>query len=181
MRFDAVDSYFNLTGDVRNTILDHTLWIDADNYTPTDNGSIPTGEIKPVKGTAFDFTKSKKIGLQINDTTDIQIKYGGGYDHCWVLSDSSKTLKLAATVLNNKSGRLMEVYTTEPAIQFYTGNFLDGTINGKNNTIYKHRSGLCLETQHYPDSPNKPSFPNTVLKPGETYQTTTVYKFSIAK
>jgi aldose 1-epimerase len=174
-------AYFNLSGNMNETILDDEVIIQANQYLPVDATLIPTGELKSVKGTAFDFTKSKKIGLQINDTTDIQIKYGGGYDHCWVLSDSSKTLKLAATVLNSKSGRLMEVYTTEPAIQFYTGNFLDGTINGKNNTIYKHRSGLCLETQHYPDSPNKSSFPNTILKPGETYQTSTVYKFSIAK
>jgi aldose 1-epimerase len=139
---------------------------------------IPTGELKPVTGNVFDFLKSKKISAGINDTTDTQIKAGGGYDHCWVLTDSSKTLKPAATVYEPKSGRVLEVFTTEPAIQFYTGNFLNGTIKGKNGIVYKHRSGLCLETQHYPDSPNKPAFPSTVLKPNETYQTTTVYKFS---
>jgi aldose 1-epimerase len=132
-----------------------------------------------VAGTPFDFTKAKKIGLQINDTTDVQIKYGGGYDHCWVLADSSKNLKLAATVHEPKSGRMMEVFTTEPALQFYTGNFLDGTIVGKGGVIYQKRMGLCLETQHYPDSPNQPKFPSTVLHPNETYQTSTVYKFSV--
>lgn len=172
-------AYFNLSGDLNSDILAHDITLNADKYLPVDATLIPTGELKSVKGTPFDFTKPKKIGLQINDTTDVQIKYGGGYDHCWVLTDSSKTLKLAATVLNAKNGRFLEVFTTEPAIQFYTGNFLDGTIKGKNGVVYKKRSGLCLETQHYPDSPNKPSFPNTILKPNETYSSTTIYRFSV--
>jgi aldose 1-epimerase len=171
-------TYFNLNGNLDSDILEHEVTLNADKFLPVDKTLIPTGELKPVVGNVFDFLKSKKISAGINDTTDTQIKAGGGYDHCWVLTDSTKTLKSAATVYEPKSGRVLEVFTTEPAIQFYTGNFLDGTIKGKNGIIYKHRSGLCLETQHYPDSPNKPAFPSTVLKPNETYQTTTVYKFS---
>ncbi|MDZ7896653.1 MAG: aldose epimerase family protein [Arcicella sp.] len=173
-------AYFNLAGVKSITpVLDHEVVLNADKFLPVDATLIPTGELKSVAGTPFDFTKAKKIGLQINDTTDVQIKSGGGYDHCWVLADSSKTLKLAATVHEPKSGRVMEVFTTEPAIQFYTGNFLDGTIVGKGGEIYQKRTGLCLETQHYPDSPNQPKFPSTVLRPNETYQTSTVYKFSV--
>jgi aldose 1-epimerase len=172
-------SYFNLSGDMNSEILGDELTLNADRYLPVDETLIPTGELRPVKGTVFDFLNATKIGTGINDSTDIQIKYGKGYDHCWVLADSSKNLKQAATVYNANSGRVLEVFTTEPAIQFYTGNFLDGTIAGKNGIIVKHRTGLCLETQHYPDSPNKPKFPSTLLKPGETYQTTTVYKFSV--
>ena len=175
-------AYFNLAGVKVNTpILDHEITLNADKYLPVDATLIPTGELKPVSGTPFDFTKAKKIGSQINDITDIQIKYGGGYDHCWVLTDSSKTLKLAATVHEPKSGRMMEVFTTEPAIQFYTGNFLDGSNIGKGGIAYQKRTGLCLETQHYPDSPNQPKFPSVVLRPNEKYQTTTVYKFSVHK
>jgi aldose 1-epimerase len=169
-------AYFNLSGD--KDILNHDVVLNADKFLPVDATLIPTGELKSVTGTPFDFTTSHKIGERIDDSTDVQIKFGGGYDHCWVLTDSTQNLKLAATVHEAKSGRFMEVYTTEPAIQFYTGNFLDGTIVGKKGTTYGRRSGLCLETQHFPDSPNKPSFPTTVLKPGETYKTTTVYKFS---
>lgn len=173
-------AYFNLSGVKTSTpILDHEITLNADKFIPVDATLIPTGEMKSVEGTPFDFTKSKKIGLQINDSTDVQIKYGGGYDHCWVLTDSSKTMRLAAIVHEPKSGRMMEVFTTEPAIQFYTGNFLDGTIVGKGGVIYQRRMGLCLETQHYPDSPNQPKFPSTVLRPNETYQTSTVYKFSV--
>ena len=135
--------------------------------------------MRPVKGTVFDFTTAKKIGLGINDSTDIQIKYGKGYDHCWVHTDASNSMKKVATVYEATTGRQMEVYTTEPAIQLYSGNFLDGTITGQDGKIIKHRTGLCLETQHYPDSPNQPKFPNTILKPGETYQTSTIYKFSV--
>lgn len=173
-------AYFNLSGIKESTsILDHEITLNADKFLPVDATLIPTGELKSVAGTPFDFRKAKKIGLQINDTTDVQIKYGGGYDHCWVLADSSKTLKLAAIVHEPKSGRMMEVFTTEPAIQFYTGNFLDGTIVGKGGIIYQRRMGLCLETQHYPNSPNQSKFPSTVLRPNETYQTSTVYKFSV--
>ncbi len=174
-------AYFNLSGNMNNTILDHEVKINADKYLPVDKTLIPNAGLQPVKGTPFDFTTSFKIGARINDSADTQIKFGGGYDHAWVLSPikvASSDLVLAAVVNEPNSGRVMEVFTSEPAIQFYTGNFLDGTINGKNGVKYKHRSGLCLETEHYPDSPNQPKFPTTVLKPNEKYQTTTVYKFS---
>jgi aldose 1-epimerase len=169
-------TYFNLSG--ANDILTHEVTINADKFLPVDATLIPTGELKPVAGTPFDFTTSHKVGERINDSTDTQIKFGGGYDHCWVFTDSTKTLKLVASVYEQSSGRFMEVSTTEPAVQFYTGNFLNGSVIGKKGVVYGRRSGLCLETQHFPDSPNKPSFPSTVLRPNETYQTTTVYKFS---
>lgn len=171
-------SYFNLTGDPNNDILGQEVLLNADRFLPVDKGLIPTGVLQPVAGTPFDFTKLTLVGKGIRDATNEQIKLGGGYDHAWVLSDQSKGLKLAAIVRDSTSGRLMEVRTTEPAIQFYTGNFLDGTITGKGGVVYKHRSALCLETEHYPDSPNHPAFPTTVLQPGQTYQTTTVYSFS---
>ncbi len=172
-------SYFNLTGDADNTILNHDLMLNADRFLPVDKGLIPTGELKPVAGTVFDFTKPTEIGQGISDSSDVQIKLGGGYDHAWILKEGGTGLKLAATVHEPKSGRYMEVRTTEPAIQFYTGNFLDGTLTGKGGVVYKKRSALCLETEHYPDSPNHPAFPTTVLQPGKTYQTTTVYTFSV--
>jgi aldose 1-epimerase len=172
-------TYFNLSGDMNQDILGHEITLNADKYLPVDETLIPTGELRPVSGTAFDFTTAYKIGERINDSSDVQIKYGKGYDHCWVLSDASNTLKNVAKVYEEKSGRILEVFTTEPAIQFYTGNFLDGTVTGKNGIIAKHRTGLCLETQHYPDSPNQANFPTTLLKPGEKYNTTTVYKFSV--
>lgn len=172
-------AYFNLNTGMAGEILNHEVTLYADKFLPVDKTLIPTGELKSVTGTPFDFLTANKIGTRINDSTDVQIKYGLGYDHCWVLTDTTKALKLAATVYEPTSGRYLEVSTTEPAIQFYTGNFLDGTIKGKNGMIYKHRSGLCLETQHYPDSPNQPKFPSTELKPNQTYQTTTIYKFSV--
>lgn len=171
-------AYFNLSGDMSRDILDHEVSIQADKFLPVNETLIPTGELKSVAGTVFDFSKSTKIGAGISQVKDPQIAYGKGYDHCWVFSDTSKTLKSVAKVYEPTSGRLMEVSTTEPAIQFYSGNFLDGTIKGKGGLIYKHRSGLCLETQHYPDSPNQPGFPSTILKPGERYNTVTIYKFS---
>lgn len=176
-------AYFNLTGaDGTNTILNHEIELKADRFIPVDKTLIPTGEVKSVSGTPFDFQKATKIGARINDTTDIQINYGGGYDHCWVFADSSKNLKLGATVYESTSGRVMEMFTTEPAVQFYTGNFLNGSAIGKGGKVkYEKRSGFCLETQHYPDSPNQPQFPSTVLRPGETYSTSTVYKFSVKK
>ncbi|MBC8153551.1 MAG: galactose mutarotase [Bacteroidetes bacterium] len=171
-------SYFNLTGDASNTILNHEVTLNADRFLPVDKGLIPTGVLQPVAGTPFDFTKSTPIGKRINDTTNAQIALGGGYDHAWILSDAGTALKLAATVFEPTSGRVMEVRTTEPAVQFYTGNFLDGTITGTGGVVYQKRAGLCLETEHYPDSPNQSAFPTTVLQPGKTYETTTVYTFS---
>ena len=167
-------SYFNLTGDVTNTILDHQLEVDADNYTPVDSTLIPTGKIEPVKGGPFDFTKAKKIGLQIDSVA-------GGYDHNFALNKKDTTLTKVATLSEEKSGRKLEVFTMEPGLQFYTGNFLDGsfkTSDGK--TINKH-TALCLETQHFPDSPNQPSFPSTLLLPGQKYHTVTVYKLTVNK
>jgi aldose 1-epimerase len=169
-------SYFNLTG-LKRDILDHEVTIESDSIVPVDTTLIPTGKLRAVEGTPFDFRKPTKISAGINKTEDEQIKAGGGYDHCWVLKRSGDGLEKFATVHEPESGRVMEVYTTEPAVQFYTGNFLDGTLKGKGATYVK-RFGLCLETEHYPDSPNQPQFPTTTLNPGETYKTTTKYKFS---
>lgn len=170
-------SYFNLNGG-KSDVLNHEISINADNFIPVDATLIPTGEVRPVKSTVFDFTKPVTIGAGINDPKDEQIKLGGGYDHCWVVNGSKDSLRLAATAYEPTSGRFMEVFTTEPAVQFYTGNFLKGDITGKNGVVYGKRSGFCFETEHYPDSPNQPSFPSVVLRPGETYKTKTVYKFS---
>jgi aldose 1-epimerase len=151
--------------------------INADRFTPVDQGLIPTGELRPVDGTPFDFRVSTAIGARIGQA-DQQLQYGHGYDHNWVLNKGAGGLTKAAEVFEPKSGRVMEVWTTEPALQFYTGNFLDGTIHGKGGKPYGMRSAFCMETQHYPDSPNKPVFPTTELKPGAQYHTTTVYRFS---
>lgn len=167
-------SYFNLAGD--GDILAHEVWIHAGRFTPVDKGLIPTGELKSVAGTPFDFRKATPIGARI-DQEDQQLAFAGGYDHNWVLDRGGNGLEIAARVIERRSGRVMEVLTTEPGLQFYTGNFLDGSLKGKGRT-YTRRSAFCMETQHFPDSPNKPAFPSTVLKPGTTYRSTTVYRFS---
>ncbi len=169
-------SYFNLTG-LKRDILDHEVTIASDSIVPVDTTLIPTGKLRAVEGTPFDFRKATKVGAGIDKIEDEQIKAGGGYDHCWVLKRSGDGLEKFATVEDPESGRVMEVFTTEPGVQFYTGNFLDGKLTGKGAT-YSKRFGLCLETEHYPDSPNQPQFPTTTLNPGETYKTTTKYKFS---
>ncbi|MDD3470784.1 MAG: galactose mutarotase [Thermoguttaceae bacterium] len=169
-------TYFNLTGAKRD-ILDHQMMLNCGHYTPTNAGLIPTGEIATVEGTPMDFRTPTAIGQRINEDFEA-LKLGGGYDHNWVLSRTTDSeLELAARVKEPESGRVLEAWTTQPGVQFYAGNFLDGTLTGKNGVKYEKRFGFCLETQHYPDSPNQPNFPTTELKPGETYTQTTVFKF----
>jgi aldose 1-epimerase len=170
-------SYFNLAGQGEGLVLNHQVTIDADRFTPVDAGLIPTGELQPVAGTPFDFRQPFQIGARI-DSHDEQIKLGGGYDHNFVVNNPGKGMRLAATVHEPKTGRVMEVYTDQPGLQFYTGNFLDGSLTGKGGKNYPKRSGFCMETQHFPDSPNQPSFPSTELKPGQTSHTATIFKFS---
>ncbi|KPM47256.1 aldose epimerase family protein [Jiulongibacter sediminis] len=170
-------AYFNLSGMSEN-VLNHEVTIYADKYLPVDSGLIPFGEPAAVEGTPFDFTTSHAIGERINDTTDVQIATGGGYDHAWVFTDSSDEMKLGAEVYHPATGRFMQMYTTEPAVQFYTGNFLNGSLVGHDDVKYDNRWGFCLETEHFPDAPNKPEYASTLLRPGETYTTSTMYKFS---
>jgi len=169
-------SYFNLAG--QGTILDHQLTLHASRFTPVDAGLIPTGELKPVESTPFDFRKATPIGARINGD-DVQLHVGRGYDHNWVLDNVSGKLSVAAELYEPTSGRFMQVLTDQPGIQFYSGNFLDGSIKGKGGATYNLHDGLCLETQHFPDSPNHPGFPSVELKPGQHYHTVTIYKFSV--
>lgn len=169
-------AYFNLAGHAAGPHLGHELRLNASSFVPTGPGSIPTGEIRPVRGGALDFTTAKPIGRDI-EADDEQLKIGNGYDHCFVIDKAPESLALAAVVYEPTSGREMKVYTTEPGVQLYTGNFLDGRIVGKGRVAYRRRVGFCLETQRYPDSPNKPQFPTTTLRPGEVYRSKTVYEF----
>lgn len=170
-------TYFNLAGEGNGDILGHEVMLNADRFTPADKTLIPTGEIRPVKGTPLDFTTATTIGARINDNYE-QLVIGHGYDHNFVIKREDNSLTLAARAREPNSGRVLEVYTTEPAVQLYSGNFLDGTLVGKQGHAYRKRDGFCLETQHFPDSPNHPDFPSTILRPGTTFRSQTVFKFS---
>jgi aldose 1-epimerase len=174
-------SYFNLSADFNQTILDHVLEINANQYLPVDKGLIPTGELKDVAGTPFDFREPKTVGKEINDEdSNEQLRRGLGYDHCWVLNEQESGMRFAASAYHPETGRLLEIHTNEPGIQFYSGNFLDATLPQKGGEgTYAKRTGFCLETQHYPDSPNQEGFPSVVLEPGEKYSSKTTFKFLV--
>ena len=171
-------SYFNLSGNAANDVLNDTVQFDANAFTPIDSTFMTWGEIRPVEGTPFDFRAGKTVGQDI-DADDEQLKNGLGYDHNMVLSTGGDLSKVACRISNPTSGIVLRVYTTEPGIQFYTGNFLDGKVKGKGGIAYPRRGAICVETQHYPDSPNQPNYPSVVLRPGETYSSTCIYKFSV--
>jgi aldose 1-epimerase len=174
-------TYWNLAGDGRRDILGHVLTLEADSLTPVDSTLIPTGEIIPVAGTPFDFRTPTPIGARIADP-HVQLRYGHGYDHNFVLTRPSRPgLAHAARVTEPTTGRSLDIYTTEPGVQFYSGNFLDGTVVGKSGRVYRHRYGFALETQHYPDSPNKPNFPSVILRPGEVYRTRTLFRVGVVR
>ncbi len=169
--------YFNLTG-MKRDVLAHEVTIKADSLVEVDATLIPTGKLIPVEGTPFDLRNPQPIGARIDEVSDKQIKMGGGYDHCWVINRADQSMLKIATVTDPESGRTLEVSTTEPGVQFYTGNFLNGKVSGK-GVSYTKRMGFCLETEHYPDSPNQPKFPSVVLRPGETYNTSTIFKMTV--
>ncbi len=171
-------AYFNLNGDPSQPIADHTLYVNASTYTPVDSTFMTTGEILPVEGTPMDLTTATALGKQLDKTDFEQIRNGNGYDHNWVLDTAGDEKAIAAQLISPASGIVLDIYTDEPGIQVYSGNFLDGTVTGKKGKVYNKRAGICLETQHYPDSPNKPEWPSTILRPGETYKSHTVFAFS---
>lgn len=174
-------SYFNLSGDPSKPATDHILYVNADQYTPVDTTFMTTGKILPVKGTPMDFTTPKPVGQDIDNYRFEQLKNADGYDHNWVLNTKGDINQLAAKLTSPTSGITLEVYTNEPGIQVYSGNFLDGTISGKKGIVYNKRASICLETQHYPDSPNKPEWPSVVLEPGQTYNSECIFKFGVEK
>src|SRR6185437_3866823 len=177
-------TYWNLAGDASRDILGHVLTINAGAMTPVDSTLIPSGEIVPTAGTPFDFWTPTAIGARIDQKGNVQLRYGNGYDHNFVLNTRGSSVeepRFAARVTEPTTGRTLEIYTTEPGLQFYSGNFLDGSITGKGGRVYGFRYGLALETQHYPDSPNHPNFPTTVLRPGEKYRSRTVFKFGVTQ
>ena len=174
-------SYFNLSGNPSQPATDHILYINADNYTPVDSTYMTTGEIVTVKETPMDFTTPKAVGQDIDKFDFIQLKNGNGYDHNWVLNTQGDINQLAAKLTSPTSGISLEVYTNEPGIQVYSGNFLDGTLSGKKGIVYNQRASVCLETQHYPDSPNKPEWPSVILEPGQAYHSECIFKFTVEK
>ena len=174
-------SYFNLSGNPAQPATDHVLYVNADTYTPVDSTYMTTGEILPVKGTPMDFTTPKAVGQDIDKFEFEQVKNGNGYDHNWVLNTNGDITQLAAKLTSPESGISLEVYTNEPGIQVYSGNFLDGTLSGKKGIVYNQRASVCLETQHYPDSPNKPEWPSVILEPGQTYESECIFKFTVEK